>query len=79
MCLTLLFQLTWLSDLPLGSLSRDFDKLNVPREADILTICRRGNDSLSAARTLRSQGLRAKDLMGGLRAWSIGHDEFPVY
>jgi adenylyltransferase/sulfurtransferase len=49
---------------------------------EIIFICRRGNDSLVAARKLRSSGFtgRVRDVKGGIEAWSRDVDQsFPSY
>ncbi|KAI0035506.1 hypothetical protein K488DRAFT_82949 [Vararia minispora EC-137] len=50
---------------------------------DVLVVCRLGNDSQVAAdaiRAARIDGVRVRDLVGGLRAWAREVDpEFPVY
>ncbi|KZV77218.1 hypothetical protein PENSPDRAFT_679416 [Peniophora sp. CONT] len=46
----------------------------------IVVVCRLGNDSQIGAAALREAGLDARDLRGGLRAWSGEVDPtFPVY
>ena len=55
-----------------------------PAAATIALVCRRGNDSLLAARQLRSvpalANVRVCDLEGGLVAWSREVDpSFPLY
>ncbi|CAO3628238.1 unnamed protein product [Cunninghamella blakesleeana] len=48
---------------------------------DVFTICRLGNDSQIAVRTLEKHGIHgAKDIEGGLHKWSIDVDDsFPIY
>ncbi|EIW57823.1 uncharacterized protein TRAVEDRAFT_126509 [Trametes versicolor FP-101664 SS1] len=51
-------------------------------EADVYVICRLGNDSQMAVDALRNAGRAGlvKDLVGGLRAWSLDVDNnFPIY
>lgn len=51
-------------------------------EADVYVICRLGNDSQMAVDALRNTGRAGvvKDLVGGLRAWSLDVDsDFPIY
>ncbi|VDB96001.1 unnamed protein product [Peniophora sp. CBMAI 1063] len=46
----------------------------------VVVVCRLGNDSQIGAATLREAGIDARDLRGGLRAWSAEVDpNFPVY
>lgn len=50
--------------------------------ADIYFVCRLGNDSQIAVDAIRNAGVKGvvKDLVGGLRAWSLEVDgKFPVY
>ncbi len=53
--------------LPLGELGKKLDEL--PRDRDILVICRSGNRSGTATRQLRSAGLNAINLSGGMIGW----------
>ncbi|KAI0059191.1 hypothetical protein BV25DRAFT_1809420 [Artomyces pyxidatus] len=49
-------------------------------DAETYVVCRLGNDSQIAADALRGAGVVAKDMVGGLRAWSRDVDpEFPIY
>jgi adenylyltransferase/sulfurtransferase len=81
------------SDLPLQDLLRNPSSVLgevAPREetTTIYTICRRGNDSLTAAciiNKLKTQNeqyewLQVRDVRGGVRAWSRDVDpSFPTY
>ncbi|KAK1926506.1 hypothetical protein DB88DRAFT_508602 [Papiliotrema laurentii] len=62
------------------------DPTQIPNADETIFICRRGNDSLLAARALRAsleergQQGEVKDVMGGLVAWARDVDpDFPVY
>ena len=53
---------------------------------EVIYVCRKGNDSLVAARKLRSiikesgKEVRVRDLRGGLEGWSRDVDpNFPMY
>jgi rhodanese-related sulfurtransferase len=53
--------------IPLGQLR---DRLaEVPKDQAILTVCRHGNRSESAARGLRTLGFTVENLEGGVTAW----------
>lgn len=53
---------------------------DVPGDGEVTLLCRRGNDSQIAAAKLRTVGRIARDVRGGLVAWSHEVDEgFPVY
>jgi adenylyltransferase/sulfurtransferase len=81
------------SDLPLQDLLRNpssvLGEVAPPEETTtIYTICRRGNDSLTAAgiiNKLKAQNeqyewLQVRDVRGGVRAWSRAVDpSFPTY
>ena len=59
------------------------DRLS-PNSSTLAIVCRRGNDSLIAARSLRTvpalAHVRICDLDGGLAAWSREADpSFPLY
>src|SRR5690606_25557276 len=48
-------------------------------EGAVVTVCRDGSQAPAASRVLRSQGLQARHLEGGLETWSSRVDpEFPV-
>lgn len=53
--------------IPLGELSQKFDKL--PRDREIICVCRSGARSGNAVRQLQSAGLNAVNLNGGMIAW----------
>ena len=53
--------------IPLGELSQRLKDL--PREREILCVCRSGNRSRSAAQQLVAQGFKAANLSGGMIAW----------
>lgn len=60
---------------------------SVPNSQDTVFICKKGNDSLLAARALRKRidggegdGGRVRDVRGGLVAWAKDVDpDFPLY
>ncbi|MGH2500795.1 MAG: rhodanese-like domain-containing protein [Candidatus Limnocylindria bacterium] len=56
--------------IPLKQLAARLDEL--PRERDIVTVCRSGHRSGIAARGLVARGYRAENLEGGLEAWVEG-------
>lgn len=60
--------------LPLGDLGKKLDEL--PRDRDILVICRSGNRSGAATRQLLGAGYRAINLSGGMIGWQ--RSGFPV-
>lgn len=66
-------------DIPLKRLSKELERTPLESSAPIITVCRRGNDSLTAARHLSAMGYSVKDLAGGLRSWSEVDSTFPVY
>ena len=48
-------------------------------ELSVVTVCRDGSQAPAASRILRSQGLRARHLFGGLESWAEEVDpEFPI-
>ncbi len=53
---------------PLVELPRRLDEL--PRESDIICICRSGNRSGQATAFLIEQGFRARNMVGGMKAWA---------
>lgn len=54
--------------IPLGELGRRVHEL--PRDREILCVCRSGNRSGSATRHLISAGYKATNLAGGMNNWS---------
>lgn len=52
---------------PLNDLGNQMSKL--PKDAQILTVCRSGARSSAAARMLAEQGFRVVNLRGGMMAW----------
>ena len=54
--------------LPLNALPARADEL--PRDTIVVAVCRSGNRSGVAARHLRSAGLDARNLRGGMVAWA---------
>lgn len=59
----------------------DKDLLHDMELKEVFVVCRRGNDSQLAVKHLSERfNIRAKDLMGGLHAWTKNIDEsFPIY
>ncbi len=58
---------------PLNELPAEMSKL--PKNVDILTVCRSGARSAAAARQLSEAGFRVINLRGGMMAWeSAGYD-----
>lgn len=53
--------------IPLGELGKKLDEL--PRDREILVICRSGNRSGTATRQLNSAGFKAINLSGGMIGW----------
>ena len=63
--------------IPLGELSSRTDEL--PRDRDIVVVCRSGGRSASAVKELRNQGFqRVLNLRGGLQEWSKKVDQSPA-
>ncbi len=54
--------------IPLGSLPGKLNQL--PRDREIICVCRSGNRSHSATRQLKAAGLNAVNLQGGMIAWT---------
>jgi adenylyltransferase/sulfurtransferase len=48
--------------------------MEVPRDREVVTYCHHGMRSLTAARFLLQQGIRARSLRGGIDQWSISVD-----
>lgn len=46
------------------------DKVDVPPNATVVTVCAAGRTSLLAAELLRKKGIRAHSLAGGMKAWN---------
>jgi len=71
-------------NIPIKSLLADKIEDDLKREMvlkEIFIVCRRGNDSQLAVRHLSEKwNLKAKDLIGGLHAWTQNVDNnFPIY
>lgn len=68
-------------NIPLERISQDVLPLNLERDAPILTVCRRGNQSQRAVLKLKALGYtNVKDLIGGVTAYANQVDpEFPLY
>src|SRR5687768_8234145 len=54
--------------LPLGRVPAELDSL--PKDQDIVVICRAGGRSEQAAVALRGAGYEASNIAGGMRAWA---------
>lgn len=52
--------------------------LELPHDRPVVTVCGAGKTSLVAADYLRGQGLDARSLAGGMRAWSLAWNHAPV-
>lgn len=83
-------ELTNRADLPFAKLLRDPKAALGGEEGETVFVCRRGNDSILAARALRralatvegevGEAVVVRDLVGGLEAWGRDVDpEFPLY
>jgi len=56
-------------NIPLGSIRNRFDE--VPKDRDIVFVCRSGNRSMQAARLAKSAGLAPiYNMKGGMMSWS---------
>jgi rhodanese-related sulfurtransferase len=72
-------------EVPLSEIVADPERFVASQDeasAEIVVVCRLGNDSQIAAAALRDAGTgkQVRDLIGGLRAWSREVDPtFPVY
>jgi len=67
------------TDIPLQDLLKNPSQSSTS-EVPVAVLCRRGNDSLVATRALREAGINARDVVGGLQAWSRTVDpQFPTY
>ena len=55
---------------PLGKLMRDFSKLNLPTDKEIVCYCAAGMRGQVAADFLKTKGFKAKNLVGGYKAYS---------
>ena len=60
--------------IPLGELGRRMQEL--PRDREIVCVCRSGNRSRSAAKQLIAAGYRATNMKGGMLAW--GWSKLPM-
>lgn len=56
---------TWI---PLGELSKRLDEL--PKDREIICVCRSGNRSAWATQLLTANGYQASNLQGGMLYWS---------
>jgi rhodanese-related sulfurtransferase len=53
--------------LPLGEIGQRHGQL--PRDTQLIAVCRSGNRSALATESLRRAGLRVENLDGGMKAW----------
>ena len=62
-----------------GAIQEELEKRG--EDAELIVLCRRGNDSQRAVQKLRNEGVkRAIDVIGGLEAWAAEVDtSFPTY
>jgi len=62
--------------LPLDQFPSHAEKLDIPEDAEVMTLCHHGVRSLKAALFLREQGIapRAKSIAGGIELWSLAAD-----
>ena len=56
--------------LPLAQLVEEFDSLKLEKDKTVICVCRSGRRSSIAAEFLRSQGITALNLEGGMRDWA---------
>lgn len=54
--------------IPLGDLAQRMKEL--PRDREIICVCRSGHRSRKATRQLKADGLKVSNLRGGMLAWS---------
>ncbi len=65
-------------DIPMGQVSTRLAEL--PRDRDIVVMCRSGGRSLKVTQYLEGQGYRAVNLTGGILAWARDVDpSLPTY
>jgi len=57
--------------IPLGKLVEELPKLELPKDREVIVVCRSGRRSALAADFLRQQGYQAANMEGGLRAWFV--------
>ncbi len=62
--------------LPLDQFESHAEKLDIPDDAEVVTLCHHGVRSLKAALFLRERGIApsAKSIAGGIDLWSIAAD-----
>lgn len=60
--------------IPLGLLEARLGEIGA--DADVVCVCRTGIRSAEAAELLRRRGVRARNLLGGMKAWAA--DGLPV-
>jgi rhodanese-related sulfurtransferase len=62
--------------LPLDQFESYAEKLDIPEDAEVVTLCHHGVRSLKAALFLRERGIApgAKSIAGGIDLWSIAVD-----
>jgi glyoxylase-like metal-dependent hydrolase (beta-lactamase superfamily II)/rhodanese-related sulfurtransferase len=47
------------------------DKVEIPKDATVVTVCASGRTSLIASRALQEKGINAYSLQGGMKAWNF--------
>lgn len=58
-----------MKNIPLGQITKRLNE--IPKEREVVLMCRSGNRSMMAARTLKKQGYsRLVNVRGGISAWS---------
>ncbi|MBI4151250.1 rhodanese-like domain-containing protein [Candidatus Woesearchaeota archaeon] len=55
--------------IPLQQLEADIPKLDLPKDKQVICVCRSGRRSSMAAELLRSKGYQAVNMEGGMRDW----------
>jgi rhodanese-related sulfurtransferase len=55
--------------IPLATLETEYVKLDLPKDKQVICICRSGRRSSMAAEFLRSKGIQAVNMEGGMRDW----------
>jgi rhodanese-related sulfurtransferase len=57
-------------NIPVQELNKRINELEKYKNNNIAVICRSGNRSVPATKTLRSFGFKAKNVLGGMKAWN---------
>ncbi len=55
--------------IPMGQLETELPKLTIPKDRQVICVCRSGRRSSMAAEFLRSKGFQAVNMEGGMRDW----------